>query len=101
MKTLVAVLLSALLFPVVWAEEGPSQAVDQADETLEPEVTIRQSGDRTIHEYRINGRLYMIKIVPRKGPPYYLMDLDGDGEMDVTEEDPSKIVVPQWILFRW
>jgi len=77
------------------------QAVDQADETLEPEVTIRQSGDRTIHEYRINGRLYMIKIVPRKGPPYYLMDLDGDGEMDVTEEDPSKIVVPQWILFRW
>ena len=101
MKTLAAVLLSALLLPVAWAEEEPSQPADEEGEALEPEVTIRQSGDKTIHEYRINGKIYMIKIVPRKGPPYYLMDLDGDGEMDVTEEDPSKIVVPQWILFRW
>ena len=101
MKILAAVLLSALLFSVAWAEEEAPQPADESDETLEPEVTIRQSGDRTIHEYRINGQIYMIKIVPRKGPPYYLMDLDGDGEMDVTEEDPSKIVVPQWILFRW
>jgi hypothetical protein len=43
----------------------------------------------------------MVKITPRKGRPYYLMDLDGDGEMDVREEDPAQIVVPQWILFRW
>jgi len=101
MKTLVAVVLAALLLSVAWAGKEPPLPVNQAGETLEPEVTIKQSGDKTIHEYRVNGQVYMIKIVPRKGPPYYLMDLDGDGEMDVREEDPAQIVVPQWILFRW
>jgi hypothetical protein len=94
MKTLAAVVLSLLLPAAVWAGEATGEA-------LEPEVTIRETDGKTIHEYRINGQLYMVKITPRKGPPYYLMDLDGDGEMDVREEDPARIVVPQWILFRW
>ncbi len=89
------------LCAVLAAEEAPVPPADEDEEVIEPEVTIRQSGDKTIHEYRMNGRLYMVKIVPRSGPPYYLLDLDGDGEMDVTEGDPRKVVVPQWVLFRW
>ncbi|WP_457675600.1 DUF2782 domain-containing protein [Thiolapillus sp.] len=96
--------LALSLFAAVAVAEDPAQSLPPgADdgETLEPEVTIRQEEDRTVHEYRIDGRLYMVKIVPRVGPPYYLMDLDGDGEMDTREDDPNGVVLPQWILFRW
>jgi len=99
-----ACLLAALSFPAAAEEEPPPPAVpvDENGQELEPEVTIREEEGKTIHEYRINGRLYMVKIQPRKGPPYYLMDLDGDGQFDeVRGDDPGQVVVPQWILFRW
>ncbi|WP_293646462.1 DUF2782 domain-containing protein [Thiolapillus sp.] len=104
MKPLLLVLL--LLFPAatLWAEDEPPPPpppAQEGEEELEPEVTIRQQGSRTIHEYRVNGQLYMVKIVPKKGPPYYLMDLNGDGQMDTQEDDPTGVVVPQWVFLRW
>ena len=36
----------------------------------DPEVTIRQEGDRTVEEYRVNGFLYAIKVIPNSGAPY-------------------------------
>ncbi len=99
------ILASMLLLPTapLWAQDPPSSPppVQENAEDLEPDVTIRQEDAKTIHEYRINGRLYMVKIVPQKGAPYYLLDLDGDGEMDTQEDDPNSVVVPQWVLFRW
>jgi len=100
----ILILSGLLLFSAVSLAEEPAQQLPpgaDGEETLEPEVTIRQEDSRTVHEYRINGRLYMVKIVPRIGPPYYLMDTDGDGEMDTREDDPNGVVLPQWILFRW
>ena len=68
----------------------------------EPEITIKRRGGKTIQEYRINGALYMVKIVPDIGPPYYLIDSDGDGNMDVRHSDLERNVkVPQWVLLRW
>ncbi|MFA7388270.1 MAG: DUF2782 domain-containing protein, partial [Thiohalobacteraceae bacterium] len=71
-------------------------------EGLEPEVTIIRRDDRTVEEYRINGQLYMIKVTPSKGYPYYLVDADGDGELESrrNELDP-RILVPSWVIFRW
>ncbi len=101
-RMLCAALLAAACTAAAAEEEAPPQVVDENGELLEPEVTIREEGGRTIHEYRVNGQLYMVKIVPRHGPAYYLMDLDGDGQFDeVRGDDPGQIVVPQWILFRW
>ncbi len=102
MKPIILIfMLSGMLAPAI-AEDIPVPPQPQPeDETLEPEVTIIESDDKTTYEYRINGRRYMVKIVPAKGPAYYLLDLDGDGEMDTREGDPSRIVVPQWVLFRW
>ena len=77
------------------------EKVESVNENLEPEVTITQTDDQTTYEYSINGSRYMVKIVPAKGPAYYLLDLDGDGEFDRQEDDPARIVVPQWVLFRW
>ena len=71
------------------------------DESFEPEVTIIEREDETHYEYRVNGQVYMVKIQPAVGPAYYLLDSDGDGTLDVRENDPRNISVPQWILFRW
>ena len=112
MKKLACAALFALLACQAWAEQTPDEGkqaeslpmeiTDEEGNVIEPEVTIREEQGRTVQEYRINGQLYMVKITPARGPAYYLMDTDGDGEFDqTTGEDPARIVVPQWILFRW
>jgi len=85
--------------PVPEPPELPPQV--ESGEALEPEVTIIESDKGTIQQYSVNGRVYMVKIIPKSGPPYYLLDSDGDGEMDVRQDHPSKIAVPQWVLFSW
>jgi len=72
------------------------------EEGIQPEVTIIKKKDGTVEEYRIRGRLYMVKITPSKGKPYYLLDRDGDGELESrrNELDPS-ILIPSWILLSW
>lgn len=69
---------------------------------LEPEVTIIQRRDATHEEYRVNGRLYMVKVTPKVGPPYYFVDRDGDGLMETRMNDRAvEIKVPQWVIFSW
>ena len=72
------------------------------DDELEPEVKIIKRKDAEVTEYRMNGQLYMVRIVPVVGPPYYLIDSTGDGELNVrrSELDPG-LVVPNWMIFRW
>ena len=101
----------ALLLPLtLTAEQEPVADVPlpptlpepvRSGEALEPEVTIMESDKGTIYEYRINGNLYMIKVQPVAGPPYYLLDTDGDGQMDVRENRVWNNHVPQWVLFSW
>jgi len=75
------------------------EAVDEP--TPEPEVTIVERGAGVVYEYRINGRLYMVKIVPQVGPPYYFMDQDGDGNMETRATDYTQLRIPQWVLATW
>jgi hypothetical protein len=80
----------------------PPPARVESGEPLEPDVRIIRKKDATIEEYRINGNLYMIKVMPVIGPPYYLMDQDGDGRMETNmSELRENFVVPQWVLFSW
>ncbi|MCZ6718762.1 MAG: DUF2782 domain-containing protein [Gammaproteobacteria bacterium] len=83
-------------------EPPPLPEPVQSGEVLEPEITIIQKEEVTVEEYRINGILYMVKVTPSVGLPYYLIDQDGDGvmetQMDGIYADP---VVPQWVLFSW
>lgn len=73
----------------------------ESGQTLEPEVTITQRGADTVQEYRLGGRLYMVKIIPSSGVPYYLIDTDGDGQMETRQNDVRSSKVPQWVLFSW
>jgi len=74
----------------------------QSGEPLEPEVRIIRRERELVEEYRVNGRLYMIKVVPIAGPPYYLVDSDGDGRLEsrFTELAPG-MLIPSWVLFSW
>jgi hypothetical protein len=74
----------------------------ESGQPIEPQVSIIRREDAIIEEYRLNGRMYMAKITPKIGKPYYLVDKDGDGQMEarmsVIYDD---FVVPQWVLFSW
>ncbi len=73
----------------------------QSGEVLEPEVTIVETDKGTVHKYSVNGQVYMVKVVPEAGPPYYFIDSDGDGKLDAKVNDIHNISVPQWVLFSW
>ncbi len=73
----------------------------ESGEALEPEVTIIKSEEKTVEEYRLNGRLVLVKITPAVGPAYYLVDSDGDGILDAQEHDVRSESVQQWVLFSW
>ena len=64
----------------------------------EPEVTISRQTEQTIEEYRAGGKLYMIKVTPKHGKPYYLVDDRGDGKFARQESLDSGLRVPRWVI---
>jgi hypothetical protein len=69
---------------------------------MEPDITIIRKGKDTIQEYRRNGKLYMIKVLPQIGPAYYMLDSNGDGTLDIKKNDLDKNTnINQWLLFEW
>ncbi|MGB5306699.1 MAG: DUF2782 domain-containing protein [Gammaproteobacteria bacterium] len=85
--------------PLPKAAPPPSSGID---EELEPEVNIIRRDDAVVHEYSLNGQIYMIRVEPVRGYPYYLIDTDGDGSLDARRRqiDPE-LVVPNWMIYRW
>lgn len=75
----------------------------QDGEPMESDITITRKGSKTIHEYRVNGKVYKIKIIPDIGPAYYFIDPDGDGEMEEVKESDldDKLKINQWTIFNW
>jgi len=70
-----------------------------ADDPAET-ITIRNDGDNTYYEFRINGEISEIKVVPKMGPAYYLVpSAQSDGEF-VRKDNPD-MRVPKWVIFRW
>lgn len=73
-------------------EPGPADA---------PQVTITRQREQTIEEYRVGGKLYMIKVTPKVGPPYYLVDDRGDGRFARQEGTDSGLRVPRWVIKKF
>jgi len=72
-------------------------------EELEPSVVITEKEGQRIEEYMQNGRVYMVKITPVKGPAYYYLDEDGDGELELRESDRklNPVRPVYWKLKEW
>lgn len=68
---------------------------------LEPQVTIRKRGENTVEEYRYNGQLYLVKITPPHGVPYYLIDRKGDGHFSRSDVADGGVSPPMWVIHRF
>ncbi|KDE38752.1 MAG: DUF2782 domain-containing protein [Nitrincola lacisaponensis] len=90
-KLLLLALLSSLPLTALQAQEDLLNP--------EPEITITHDGEATYYEYRVNGILKEIKVVPVVGEPYYLVPKGESGEL-IRAGEPT-VLTPKWILFRW
>lgn len=82
-------------------EIPPPPRIGESDAVLEPQVTIRKEAERTVTEYRVNGRLYMLRVTPAHGKPYVLVDHRGDGQFTRQDNLDTGLRVPQWVLFEF
>lgn len=90
-RCLLPVLALALAACATTAPAIPAGAV----ETVRTEA----NGD-VVSEYRVAGQLHMVKVVPVRGPTYYLIDSNGDGRLDSSKgEGPVSPVY--FKLYEW
>ncbi|NDU89902.1 DUF2782 domain-containing protein [Ferrovum myxofaciens] len=87
--------------PPTQKSPSPPQSGSADANDTNAQVTIVERDSATFEEYRIRGRLYKIKVTPKVGPPYYLIDEDGSGiwhQRDVIED---YVQPPQWVIFEF
>jgi hypothetical protein len=73
----------------------------EPDAALEPQVTIQRRGSDTVEEFRLNGRLYMIRVTPANGRPYYLLDTIGRGDFVRHDSYDTGTRPPMWVIHQW
>ncbi|MES2770684.1 MAG: DUF2782 domain-containing protein [Pseudomonadota bacterium] len=76
----------------------PPPEIIPFDASLEPQVTIKKQDGNNVEEFRMNGKLYLIKVTPTRGAPYYLIDQQGNGNFSRMEGLDSGLSVPQWVI---
>ena len=80
----------------------PEKIPSPPSEEVGPTVTIRttESGD-VVEEYRENGKLFMVKVNPVRGVPYYLYDDDRNGRLDRSDADRATVSPVYWTVYEW
>ena len=64
-----------------------------------PDITLIAGEERSIYEFRQNGQLRMIKVVPKFGKPYYLTPRDpttGFGDLEQADS-----LIAEWVLWEF
>ncbi len=99
---LASILLPALsvLSPLAMAKVEP-QTEDEAPilPKKKEQVTIVQDKDQLIEIHQIDGRVYGLKVIPKNGKPYFLVDIKGDGKFIQNASD--RLLVPEWVIMSW
>ena len=88
--------------------EPPAQEVDVPagepvlDGPAAQEVRIIRRDDAEVTEFRDGGVLRAVRVKPDVGPVYYLVDTDGDGDLETRTDGPREgLAIPMWIIARW
>jgi hypothetical protein len=83
-------------------EVPPPPPLVETDPALEQETTVRSENGDEIQEYRVGGKVQMIRVTPKNGAPYFLVDNRGDGTL-MRQDNPldNGVRVPQWTLFTF
>ena len=90
---LTLILLSALILSA--CASSPEKLLPENAE----QMTRTDSSGDTITEYRVNGALTMVKVVPSRGPTFYIYDRNGDGL--INERDAKDGPMTYYKLFSW
>lgn len=107
MRRTIVLLLSALALNVAAQTQPPKlepipeppPPPDALNEALEPQVTITRRGEDKVEEFRVSGKLYMLRVTPPHGVPYYLVDNTGDGSwVRQSGSLDSGLRVPMWVI---
>lgn len=111
MRRLAAILLFCIALPAAAQDRPPNlQPIPEPpppppgmelDPALEPQVTIQRRGTETVEEFRIGGRLYMMKVTPAGGRPYYLIDDRGDGTFMRQDNFDTGTRPPMWVIHQF
>lgn len=70
-------------------------------EEPDPVVRITEKEGEMIEEYSRNGRVYMVKVTPSTGLPYYYMDEDGDGQLEIQDSGEGSVRPVFWKIKEW
>lgn len=94
--------LIRLFLVLILSQSLVSLAVADSGQSVGPDIRILADKHQMIEEYRSHGKLYMIKIIPKKGRPYFLIDADGDGDLETRKNELSpNLLIPSWVIFSW
>jgi hypothetical protein len=67
----------------------------------EPAVRIPvQEGDK-VEELRQGGRVVMLRVTPKNGKPYYLVDTTGNGNWMRRDSLDDGVRVPMWPIYEF
>ena len=61
-----------------------------------PDVVIIAGKDKVVYEFRQNGELRMVRVVPKWGKPYYLVPRDSTKGFGNLER--ADMLLPQWVI---
>ncbi|MCY4344021.1 MAG: DUF2782 domain-containing protein [Gammaproteobacteria bacterium] len=85
--------------PAILLLAAATVCASEPDDLRGPDVTIIAGVERTVYEYRQNGRLRMVKIVPNWGKPYYLFPRDQTAGFGDLEE--ADMLLPTWVIINF
>ena len=80
---------------VIWLalSSGPTYG---SESIRGPDVVIVAGDNKTVLEFRQNGLLRMIQVIPKRGKPYYLIPEDPTkNNADLTRADK---LLPSWVI---
>jgi hypothetical protein len=114
MRTLFIALLLCIALPIAAQtsrppglqpvpEPPPPPKGFELDPQTEPEVTVViKAGGERVEEYRVGGKLYMMKVTPSGGgTPFYLIDQRGDGHFARQESRDTGLRPPMWVIHQF
>ncbi len=63
--------------------------------------TIRYVGGRVIEEYRVRGRLTMVKVISKKAKPYFIYYNENWNSSPASQDLDDTQKKPTWKIFSW
>ena len=89
MRVLIAILINLYVSGMAYANEPLRR----------PDVKIIAEKNRVVYEFRQNGHLKMVRVVPNFGKPYYL--IPKDPTQGVSGLERVDALVPSWTLWEF